>query len=355
MGHAARRCALDQRALEVRQHAIEDRNRPNGCKEGWAEPRRVLELSKARDATFVVERDSAVEGVVPTIRTDSDQEMTGHADAVQFDAATTPELDHEHRERDGDPEPAIEDDVEVRVVRVGIVDGVSRVSEFGEQFVRERIGLLRIERRGKRVELRATLVDVEVGTRVGGDEETRFVESDVRLRAMQKIGESLGWVHEADRSGRRYNRCPWPQVWKMFAKRRLRASTMWGSASPPIARRSSTRSRPRPDLSRSRRSWPDAASSRRARCIATSSSSRKPASCIASSAPTTSPRWELAEDLTGHHHHLICASCGHVEDVPASAGLERSVAAAAAAITRTTGFRTQRHRVDLVGVCKRCG
>jgi Fe2+ or Zn2+ uptake regulation protein len=66
-------------------------------------------------------------------------------------------------------------------------------------------------------------------------------------------------------------------------------------------------------------------------------------------------RWELAEDLTGHHHHLICASCGRVEDVPASAGLERSVAAAAAAITRTTGFRTQRHRVDLVGVCKRCG
>jgi Fur family ferric uptake transcriptional regulator len=66
-------------------------------------------------------------------------------------------------------------------------------------------------------------------------------------------------------------------------------------------------------------------------------------------------RWELAEDLAGHHHHLICASCGRVEDVPASAGLERSVAAAAAAITRTTGFRTQHHRLDLVGVCENCG
>jgi Fe2+ or Zn2+ uptake regulation protein len=65
-------------------------------------------------------------------------------------------------------------------------------------------------------------------------------------------------------------------------------------------------------------------------------------------------RWELAEDLTGHHHHLICASCGRVEDVPASAGLERSVAAAAAAITRATGFRTQRHRIDLVGLCHSC-
>jgi Fe2+ or Zn2+ uptake regulation protein len=65
-------------------------------------------------------------------------------------------------------------------------------------------------------------------------------------------------------------------------------------------------------------------------------------------------RWELAEDLAGHHHHLICATCGRVEDVPASAGLERSVAAAAAAITRTTGFRTQHHRLDLVGVCATC-
>ena len=65
-------------------------------------------------------------------------------------------------------------------------------------------------------------------------------------------------------------------------------------------------------------------------------------------------RWELTEDLAGHHHHLICASCGRVEDVPASAGLERSVAAAAAAITRSTGFRTQHHRLDLVGVCENC-
>ena len=65
-------------------------------------------------------------------------------------------------------------------------------------------------------------------------------------------------------------------------------------------------------------------------------------------------RYELAEDLTEHHHHLICATCGRVEDVPASAGLERSVAAAAAAITRTTGFRTQHHRLDLVGVCATC-
>jgi Fur family transcriptional regulator, ferric uptake regulator len=65
-------------------------------------------------------------------------------------------------------------------------------------------------------------------------------------------------------------------------------------------------------------------------------------------------RFELAEDLTGHHHHLICARCGAVEDVPASAGLERSVEHAAAQIKADTGFRTQRHRVDLVGLCRAC-
>jgi Fur family transcriptional regulator, ferric uptake regulator len=65
-------------------------------------------------------------------------------------------------------------------------------------------------------------------------------------------------------------------------------------------------------------------------------------------------RYELAEDLTEHHHHLICANCGMVEDIPAGAGLEQSVDAAAAQIARSTGFLTQRHRIDLVGLCARC-
>ena len=65
-------------------------------------------------------------------------------------------------------------------------------------------------------------------------------------------------------------------------------------------------------------------------------------------------RYELAEDLTEHHHHLICSACGTVEDVPASSRLEQSVQNAADEIARRTGFRTQHHRVDLVGLCQRC-
>ena len=67
-------------------------------------------------------------------------------------------------------------------------------------------------------------------------------------------------------------------------------------------------------------------------------------------------RFELAEDLTGdHHHHLICSSCGGVEDAPASAGIERAVHKAIDEVERATGFRTTAHRIDLVGLCRDCG
>lgn len=65
-------------------------------------------------------------------------------------------------------------------------------------------------------------------------------------------------------------------------------------------------------------------------------------------------RHELAEALTGHHHHLVCTSCGTVEDVPASLPLEQTVARAVAQAAAATGFRPQTHRLDLVGVCARC-
>ena len=65
-------------------------------------------------------------------------------------------------------------------------------------------------------------------------------------------------------------------------------------------------------------------------------------------------RYELAEDLTGHHHHLVCSNCGRVEDLPATPAVERSVAAAIDAAARAAGFRTQHHRLDLVGLCAQC-
>lgn len=62
-------------------------------------------------------------------------------------------------------------------------------------------------------------------------------------------------------------------------------------------------------------------------------------------------RYELAEDLAGHHHHIVCASCGKVADVVPSPRLEQALAEAALA---TTGFEVTEHRFDLVGVCSDC-
>jgi Fur family ferric uptake transcriptional regulator len=65
-------------------------------------------------------------------------------------------------------------------------------------------------------------------------------------------------------------------------------------------------------------------------------------------------RYELAEDLTEHHHHLICGRCGRVVDVGAPAGLEAAVEHAVREIEREHGFAVRHHRVDLVGVCADC-
>jgi Fe2+ or Zn2+ uptake regulation protein len=64
--------------------------------------------------------------------------------------------------------------------------------------------------------------------------------------------------------------------------------------------------------------------------------------------------YELAEDLTGHHHHLVCSNCGRVEDLPATPAVEKSVAAAVDQAARKAGFTTHGHRLDLVGICSNC-
>lgn len=65
-------------------------------------------------------------------------------------------------------------------------------------------------------------------------------------------------------------------------------------------------------------------------------------------------RYELAEDLTEHHHHLLCSGCGAVEDFVLPARVERSVEAALAAVAVDARFEGAHHRLDLVGRCRRC-
>ena len=65
-------------------------------------------------------------------------------------------------------------------------------------------------------------------------------------------------------------------------------------------------------------------------------------------------RYELAEELTGHHHHLICSSCGRVDDVAFPPAFERSLDRALDRSAARAGFATVSHRFEVIGLCRDC-
>jgi Fur family transcriptional regulator, ferric uptake regulator len=65
-------------------------------------------------------------------------------------------------------------------------------------------------------------------------------------------------------------------------------------------------------------------------------------------------RYELAEEFTEHHHHLLCTSCGKVIDVTPSPTFERSVAVTVEGLADTEGFQPHGHRLDILGLCSDC-
>ena len=66
-------------------------------------------------------------------------------------------------------------------------------------------------------------------------------------------------------------------------------------------------------------------------------------------------RYELAEPISGHHHHLVCTSCGKVTDFTIPPRLEALMDDAVTHADATTGFRADSHRLDLLGRCRDCG
>ena len=51
----------------------------------------------------------------------------------------------------------------------------------------------------------------------------------------------------------------------------------------------------------------------------------------------------------GHHHHLVCLSCGAVEET------ELCGAPSPSELQRRYGFRAEGHELDIFGTCARCG
>ncbi len=65
--------------------------------------------------------------------------------------------------------------------------------------------------------------------------------------------------------------------------------------------------------------------------------------------------YELAEALTGnHHHHLICEQCGDVNDLSSNSNLERALSRAAEMVMDQIDFQVTGHRIDLTGICSNC-
>ncbi|MGA0970078.1 MAG: Fur family transcriptional regulator [Ilumatobacteraceae bacterium] len=65
-------------------------------------------------------------------------------------------------------------------------------------------------------------------------------------------------------------------------------------------------------------------------------------------------RWELAEELTGHHHHLVCDLCGTVVDVELPVEVESLMDRAFDAVAAAAGFEVDHHNVDILGRCADC-
>lgn len=65
-------------------------------------------------------------------------------------------------------------------------------------------------------------------------------------------------------------------------------------------------------------------------------------------------RYELAEWLQGHHHHLVCVDCGSVEDVSVSEEYEERVHDVVSRISESLSFTALNHVLEIEGRCRRC-
>lgn len=64
--------------------------------------------------------------------------------------------------------------------------------------------------------------------------------------------------------------------------------------------------------------------------------------------------FELAEDLKGHHHHLVCTGCGMVFDIDIPADVERALTKGMSTVAEANDFVLEGHRLDLLGRCSTC-
>ena len=65
-------------------------------------------------------------------------------------------------------------------------------------------------------------------------------------------------------------------------------------------------------------------------------------------------RYELAEWLMGHHHHLVCETCGAIDDIELSESQEAILDQVAEAAANPLSFITTGHSLEITGQCGSC-
>ncbi|MCB2224815.1 MAG: transcriptional repressor [Actinobacteria bacterium] len=65
-------------------------------------------------------------------------------------------------------------------------------------------------------------------------------------------------------------------------------------------------------------------------------------------------RYELADWIAGHHHHVVCTVCGRVEDIDVPEHLEARVGEVVEALAGLVAFSPEDHTLEIEGRCSSC-
>ena len=65
-------------------------------------------------------------------------------------------------------------------------------------------------------------------------------------------------------------------------------------------------------------------------------------------------RYETAEWLSGHHHHLVCVGCGRVEDIEIAAAQETQLHDTVLKVASKFSFSPVGHELEIHGRCEAC-
>ena len=65
-------------------------------------------------------------------------------------------------------------------------------------------------------------------------------------------------------------------------------------------------------------------------------------------------RYELAEWLSGHHHHLVCLECGAMGDFELEDKAEGQLLDLVATAGRKAGYQVRGHSLEVEGLCGSC-